>query len=538
MIQWVREKINHIIDIIIILILCILSILFGLRYFNFHAYPFEDAAILMRYSQNLAEGHGVVWNIDEAPVDGATDFLFMIVLSFMIKLGISAGTSVFILGFASHLATITLIYLCVLKLHDSSRIMAILASLSIVIGPGLGYVAAYFGTTFFAFFVALTWYFAYLLLKNNTALVAFLFSLTALTMGLIRPEGVIIASLMLLSVIWGLGVRRSLPQILIFGAVFVILGGAYFFWRWDYFGHPLPNPFYIKGRGQLFFSSLRSSVLTLWAWTVPFNLTIFLSVLDRKRVRLAIFSAITLGGFVSMWLLLSNEMNYLHRFQYAGLPIFAMSWPTWLPSRTIRFLSQTIAQFSSRARFGLALLGIIALGQVFFLTLGTKVNWRHLDGRYDVAMSLKNYAQENYTMATTEAGLLPFYSGWKAIDTWGLNDPWIAHNGGITKEYLDNYKPELIMFHAHFSPVSLALWPDRVGQSRWDRMVWQLYQYAEQNDYILAAVFGDSLFDTHYYYVRKNFDHSDEIVSFLRNCKYIWYQDGRPALDFLAVSKQ
>lgn len=542
--QLAREKTgfvyqySYINNITIIIILCLFSVLFSLRYFNFHAYPFEDAAILMRYSQNLADGHGVVWNAGEIPVDGATDFLFMISLSAVIKLGITAETGVFVLGFASHFATITLIYLCVLKLHDAGRIVAVLASLSIIVGPGLGYVAAYFGTTFFAFSVALTWYLAYLLLRSTTTLVAFFFSLAALSMGLIRPEGVIIACLMLLSVVWGLGVRRSLRPILIFGAVFVILGGAYFLWRWDYFGHPLPNPFYIKGRGRLFFSSLNSSVRTLYVWTVPFNLTVFLSILDRKRVRLVVFSAITLGGFASMWLLLSNEMNYLHRFQYAGLPIFAMSWPTWLPSRAIHFLSRTVAHVSSRARLGLALLCVIALGQVFQLTLGTKVSWRHSDGRYTVAQILSDYAAEGYTMAVTEAGLLPFYSGWRAVDTWGLNDQWTAHNGGITKEYLDRYKPELIMFHAHFSPLSLTLWPDRVGQSTWDRMVWLLHQYAEENDYKLAAVFGDSFFDTHYYYVRHDFPHGVEVMNKIRSGEYIWYQDGHSALDFLAEPKQ
>jgi hypothetical protein len=54
---------------------------------------------------------------------------------------------------------------------------------------------------------------------------------------------------------------------------------------------------------------------------------------------------------------------------------------------------------------------------------------------------------------TTEAGLLPYYSGWTAVDTWGLNDQFIAHNGGLTVEYLDQYKPHIIMFHDYYSPL-------------------------------------------------------------------------------------
>jgi len=50
------------------------------RTFDFAAQPEEDAAILMRYAQHLAAGHGIVWNVGEPPVDGATDFLFMLLL--------------------------------------------------------------------------------------------------------------------------------------------------------------------------------------------------------------------------------------------------------------------------------------------------------------------------------------------------------------------------------------------------------------------------------------------------------------------------
>ena len=40
--------------------------------------PMEDAAMLLRYSQNFATGHGIRWSLNQKPVDGATDFLFMI----------------------------------------------------------------------------------------------------------------------------------------------------------------------------------------------------------------------------------------------------------------------------------------------------------------------------------------------------------------------------------------------------------------------------------------------------------------------------
>jgi hypothetical protein len=57
-----------------------LSVVMGLftwRFVRFSGPPAEDAAMLMRYADNLARGYGIVWNPGEPPVDGGTDFLFL-----------------------------------------------------------------------------------------------------------------------------------------------------------------------------------------------------------------------------------------------------------------------------------------------------------------------------------------------------------------------------------------------------------------------------------------------------------------------------
>jgi hypothetical protein len=133
------------------------------------------------------------------------------------------------------------------------------------------------------------------------------------------------------------------------------------------------------------------------------------------------------------------------------------------------------------------------------------------DGRLEMARMLADYRGKGYVIATTEAGLLPYYSGWDAIDTWGLNDQFIAHNG-LTMEYLDEYKPHIIMFHDYYSP----LVPPRLTEAnlaqRWFGMTILMKTYAEENGYVLAAVFGDSPYDTHYYYVRSDFEDSERLI--------------------------
>ena len=149
--------------------------------------------------------------------------------------------------------------------------------------------------------------------------------------------------------------------------------------------------------------------------------------------------------------------------------------------------------------------------------------WAPGDGRFDVASMLGQYAAKGYSMATTEAGLLPFYSGWNAIDTWGLNDQWIAHHGPITADYLARRRPEIIIFHEFSSLIT----PLPVRSDPWSEMVKILKGYAEANGYVLAAAFGDSPHDMHYYYVRRDFAESREIISKIRALRYIWSASGR-----------
>lgn len=57
----------------------------GTRYFVL----FEDAMISMRYARHVADGHGFVWNIGEAPIEGFTNLLWVLWMSVAHKLGLS-----------------------------------------------------------------------------------------------------------------------------------------------------------------------------------------------------------------------------------------------------------------------------------------------------------------------------------------------------------------------------------------------------------------------------------------------------------------
>jgi hypothetical protein len=526
-------------------ILLILSILFySSTFIDFSIPPFEDAAMIMRYAQHLANGHGVVWNIGQAPVDGATDFLFMLASAALIKLGFTVGQAVRGIGFISHILTVLIIYFTNRKIHNGNIPFSFLSGLYFVFGAGLSYVSAYFGTPFFALAAASTWTLSLILMKQQNprfwSILAF--SLSGLITGLIRPEGVILACLMLLSIvvhklsatdslsIWERArVRGVFSIIIIFGTIFLLLGGSYFLWRWDYFGYPLPNPFYKKGDGGWSWSTFWISLSNTLRLSLPVLFAFIYAFRAKETTKLAIAYLIPIIGFASAFGLVSDEMNYGARFQYATVPIALMSWIPLVGKINVEKQNQVQSQERS---VNFILLMTIAISLVFYswvqncnLILYQQTCDRpyERDGRLEMAKLLADYRDKGYVIATTEAGLLPYYSGWTAIDTWGLNDQFIAHNGKITVEYLDEYKPHIIMFHDFYSPLAPPKLTDENLRQRWFSMTILLKTYAEENGYVLAAVFGDSPYDTHYYYVRNDFEDSEKLIEKISTFRNYYY---------------
>ncbi|MFN8382326.1 MAG: hypothetical protein U0V02_10320 [Anaerolineales bacterium] len=518
-------------DLLISFLLIASVFYYAFNFVDFSIPPFEDAAMLMRYAQHLAGGHGIVWNIGGHPVDGATDFLFMAASAALIKLGLTVGQSVRGIGFASHILTVLIIYWTNRRINNGSIPLSFLSGLYLAVGTGLSYVSAYFGTPFFALAAASTWTLGLLLINRQDSpfWLSLSFALSGLVTGLIRPEGVILASLMLLAVIVMRGLKNSISIVVIFGVVFAILGGTYFLWRWNYFGYPLPNPFYKKGDSGWKWDSFQHSVQNALRLCLPMVFAFIYGFRTNETTKRTVAYLIPIIGFATAFGMISDEMNYGARFQYAIVPITLMSWIPLVGSLKFEALNQLSARQRSVYVVGLVSL---AMGLVYyswfqtcFLTSYQQSCDRpyERDGRLEMAKLLAEYRGKGYVIATTEAGLLPYYSGWDAVDTWGLNDQYVAHNGALTVEYLDQYKPQIIMFHDYYSTLVPPKLTEANLAQRWFSMTILMKTYAEENGYVLAAIFGDSPYDTHYYYVRTDFEDSQELIDRISEMKNYYY---------------
>src|SRR5258708_30552327 len=114
--------------------------------------------MLLRYSQHLAQGYGVVWNVGEKPGDGATDFLFMFAVAGLHRAGLSLERAAPALGLTAHALTVVGVFLSVRSLFGGGRALALIPPLLPPLGPRLRPLTARHGTPPFPLAALTAWH--------------------------------------------------------------------------------------------------------------------------------------------------------------------------------------------------------------------------------------------------------------------------------------------------------------------------------------------------------------------------------------------
>ncbi|MFE6614901.1 hypothetical protein [Amycolatopsis sp. NPDC057786] len=377
-------------------------------------FTIDDAFITFRYSGNMADGHGPVWNVGEDPIEGFTNFLWMLwhvpfALAGLPLETVAKVTSVVLGGL-----------ILVMLVRSGQRAAGVLGAL-VAGGALLLFVPTYFHVTAGLETIA----FAAVVLRAAIVGVDLVQGRAArdwepplllLLAGMIRPEGVLAAVPAFLIWAW-LGRKSGRTWALVAGVA--VVGGGYFAWRWTYFGHPFPNTFYVKfgnlDAGSVWLETTALLVLPLSA------LTVFL--LFRKASRgagLVLSSVVLLTGMT--YAVSGPTMDYLHRFAFHAFPVLC--------------LGAGLAMAHLGRRWIGALSGAVAVGWVAVLgaqssDLAVIANYGPDLQRAHVAIG-KGLANARVpeaarSLAVSDAGAIPYYSGWKSIDYIGLNDEAIAH---------------------------------------------------------------------------------------------------------------
>jgi arabinofuranosyltransferase len=427
-----------------------------------HHYDFEhdDAYISYRYAANWASGLGPVYNPGER-VEGYSNFLFIVVLRACAKAGLDIVDSARFIGSLSHIALILLTFYFMTSVLARRWTVAIASAGAVAVHAALAaWALSGLETLPFSllFFLALTAFIRERRSDTHHFLSGFLFG----ALSLLRADGFVPA---LATALFLLLRRRSWRRLATFLAPFILVIGPYLLWRISYYGHPLPNSYYLKTGGD-YFQQFRGLFYT-YNFVVPFggwtllSLPLALLVLrdpTRNEIRLYIGYMVVVVTIYVIWV--GGDHMPMSRFFVPILaPLIIL-----LTEAVVELGRLFDGRITGSGRYALA----VGLALIVTSSVAPTLNPRRLPASYVIshrtlvrqwAMAgrwLGHHYDPKTVMATEPAGAVAYFSGLFVIDMLGVNDEHIAHitvpnmgHGGAGHEKRDlNYvlsrQPRLI----------------------------------------------------------------------------------------------
>lgn len=408
----------------------------------------DDAFISFRYADNLVRHGELVFNLGER-VEGYTNFLWTLLMAGVMFLGLDPVPWSKALGIACALGTFFVLARFLGRTEGQRSAWDALPAWLLAAAPAYacwstgGLEAQLFTLTMTAGWTA------WLLERqrseeqpSNAGMPwsGVWFALAAMT----RPEGMLVFGLTGLLRLGELVLERRLPNRTdwLWGIGFVALFGPYYAWRWWYYGWPFPNTYYVKTGADSFWAP---GLRYFWSWVVIHHVWIVPALAiarrhlpDRREGRLlALTGLYTLVLSVHV-IRVGGDFMALHRFFVPLMPGLAVV--AALGLRTI--VERLRAAGTSRLRLALgATLAVAALGvhvaQVDrdAMKVGSdrgvdSIGWLKMFAGQTAAIGkwLGENAPADASLATTAAGIIPYYSRLYTLDVLGLNDEWIAHH--------------------------------------------------------------------------------------------------------------
>ena len=468
-------------------------VVISLAIYAFHSsslidYAYDDAFISFRYAENLANGHGLVYNIGER-VEGYTNFLWTVIMAGAIRLGADPVIIAKVLGVAFALATMFLMIAFSALVTGRRGWPTVVPMLFLACsGPFVAWAQWGLEGGMFTFFTTLG---LFLFLKALKDGISFAYSSLAFVVAaLTRPEGVIFFGVSLLYYL--LLVRRArrlkvdnneqepttqaspeqiadlahdvrlklFPiRIAQLATPFVLIYAIYYGWRFSYYGYPFPNTYYVRMAGSLgayleqWVRGLKYISDFLWSGSgvVILILVALLWITFRpaRRSPLAFLSLFCVVPIVySMHV--GGDSKHFFRLLMPYLPLFyiLVAESLW---GVFRLAVETKSDPRVRSAGRILFVGFVA-GLLFYtyyfptlLFFGggkpTLPTWSLLRGKTPAYEAVKGYerqkrlvgewlrkhAPKGTTIATTVAGVTPYYSKLYTYDMLGVTNEHIAH---------------------------------------------------------------------------------------------------------------
>src|SRR5439155_25037208 len=173
----------------------------------------------------------------------------------------------------------------------------------------------------------------------------------------------------------------------------------------------------------------------------------------RRGDAAAAMAALPAAALLLLYVPFVQSQNVVYRFQFSPLAVL-------LTLTAIR-----VGSCAERREFGAAFLGAAALvGATAWSTMSAIPVPEPRTETILLGRWLRSLRDQGLSLATTEAGRLPYYSGWRTLDSYGLNDPVVATTG-LTREYWLEYRPDVVLIHptSSWDPYREAVPQERSG---------------------------------------------------------------------------
>jgi hypothetical protein len=460
----------------VLAVICVYAILFiyrtsflidGTRYFCL----FDDDMISMRYAANFAHGHGLVWNPGHEKVLGFTNLFWVLYMSIVHLLPISAAKmSAFIQVTNGLLLTINLIFVAAIcnELFPGQSTIALVAMvLTALDGPLNNW--ALQGTEVGVLALGLTissWLALRTIEAKGPALKLYVV-LGILT--LFRIDMAVGAGTILLA-LTAIEPQKWKEHLLIGGAIltgFLLAQLGFNLW---YYGQALPNTYYLKMTGYPLIGRIRRGFLVSIVFLLPLTPLVLaaLARLARRNMGRGDFLltaavgaqlaySVWVGGDAWEWWGGSN------RYVSIAMPLFfILASPALV--RGALWISQRARPAEARLAEAFALTSIVFTAILFMNAYGVKKilliepppqtsKPQPGDSNEDMvrrSVFIDRLTDPDATVAVVWAGSLPYFADRYAIDLLGKNDPKIA---------LEKMHTELA------AAQSMGFWP---GHLKWD----------------------------------------------------------------------
>ncbi len=421
----------------------------------FHHFIQDDAFISFIYSRSLVEGNGLTWFGNY--VEGYTNFLWVLWIALGMELKIDPIVWSYLGGFLSYAAVIY----CAWKLSFlifNNYLPAILTIILLALNYTFSaYATGGLETMLQTALICAPAYFLYKIMIKNEPQISFCIYLSLLFAAatMTRMDTALPCAMIGLFALYEIYRRRLSGRFyLALCAPFIIIVGGWLAWKLNYYGHILPNSYYAKiglrvsfNKNGLVFLYRFFSWYGLWPF---FGLGIIIlffkkekSVPGRRLIPLLVVVAvwclyiIIIGGdfmefrfMVPITPFLFILLAYIIYYLIGKLLI-----KSWLAASLIAIAILSAASIYHSLNFKYitkdkSLDSIPALSS-FYGKYGP-FGWGRIGNRLK-----EDLAGTDAILAMDAVGAIPFYSGLKTIDMWGLNDPYIARYGQIApKLYL------------------------------------------------------------------------------------------------------